>query len=108
MDHPYALEHVPTPSRPLTKKYKVVTKTRRLENSLKNCQNLVKVEEEKKDIMESYYKEKIRFYQDRTKYQAEKLILFKKSNELQHESNVIKKDILKELVNIKHIITKDI
>ncbi|CAG9762659.1 unnamed protein product [Ceutorhynchus assimilis] len=108
MDHGYALQPEPTTSTPLNKKFKVVTKTRRLEHSLKNCQKLVKVEEAKKDIVENYYKEKIRFYQNRTKYQAEKLILLKKSNELQNESNLVKKEILKELVNMKHIITKDI
>lgn len=80
--------------KPIDKVFQKVTKTRRLENSLKISQELVRVEEEKKNLIDNYYQEKISYLQHRKIYENEKLQALKLTN-------LFQKQLLGEIKDLK-------
>lgn len=82
LDHTYNLNH-PLPSSTLRMKKDVqkLTKTRRLENSLKISQHLLKSVNKKEEILENYYSKKIEYLQHKKQYEINHLALMAENNE---------------------------
>lgn len=73
----------------------MLVKTKRLDDSIAISNNLVKIEEEKKENSKSYMEEKKQYLIWRREYEQEKLLYLKRTAEAQEE-------ILKEVKHLKY------